>query len=125
MEAGGIFIGEHFEPDTNFHVNYVTGIKDLSLTTEAEEGNFYSDEKNQRRKISLSWKSPISIDSDDRDGFEAFFRYSGTKKNFLLFLDYEGKPDWVYYGRMRKDMDFSNVSSHDWYEVSLDFEEAL
>lgn len=125
VEIGRIFIGEHYSPEKNFHLDYTTGKIDLSAVTEAEEGNYFSDEKSKRRKINLGWKSPISINLTEREKFEAFWEHVGRTKDFILFLDHENKPSWAYYGRIRTDVQFRNVRYGNWYEVSLDFQEAI
>lgn len=125
VEMGRIFLGKYFEPEVNFHENYTTRLSDKSITTESEGNNYFSDEKQKRRELKLTWANPITLDLTDREGFEELFNYVGTSKDFILFMDYVNYPLWTYYGRFARDIEYRNVHSNDWYEISLDFSEAL
>jgi hypothetical protein len=125
IEMGRVFIGEYFEPGDNFHENYTTRVADKSITTESEGNYFFSDEKEKRRELMLSWTSPISLDLTDRENFEELFDYAGTSRDFILLMDHANQPGWTYYGRLKRDPVYRNVHSNDWYEMTLEFVEAL
>lgn len=126
IEIGRAFLGNYLEPEgRNFHEKYTDGGEDLSLISSAEGGQVFGDEKSEKRKFGFNWTSPITLNNNDKGAFQDFFQTVKTTVSFLLFLDYYLLPNEVYYGRLSARPTFTNQNNYNWWETSIEFEEAL
>lgn len=106
VQVGRPWISPYYEPSKGIAHGYGEDYDDMSVPAFADMGASYSDQRPNRRVFRLRFPYVVAA---ERSAFEAFQRYVGLGRPFLIGLDPQNFPLKTYYSTLAGPLSYEHL----------------
>ncbi len=120
FEAGRIFLGNFFEPNTNLSNAYQLTYLDPSEVIISDGGQLTSSQKTRYKKYRVQFEA---ITSSDKNSLVNIFSDRGKALEWIFIIDRDNLQNTFCYCRFSSDLEITHIWGEQYFDVSFSIEE--